>query len=59
MGSPNKAKSGRRSGVSELDRRLDLAAELLARIAVRIASEKPKPSEDAADADRAEEPKAA
>ena len=59
MGSPKKPESGKRSGVSELDRRLDLAAELLARIAVRVTSEKPKPSEEAADADRAGEPKAA
>lgn len=59
MGSPKKPESAKRSGVSESDRRLDLAAELLARIAVRIASEKPKPSGEAADAHRAEESKAA
>lgn len=59
MGSPKKAESGKRSGVSESDRLLDLAAELLARIAVRIASEKPEPSGEAADADRAGESKAA
>ncbi len=59
MGSPKKPQSAKRCEVSESERRLDLAAELLARIAVRVASEKPKPSEEAADADRAEEPKAA
>ena len=55
MGSPTKPEAARKCGTSDVERRLDLAAELLARIAVRVASEKSRPSEETADADKAKE----
>lgn len=51
MGSPAKPGAEKGGTLSDSERRLEMAAELLARIAVRVASEKPKPTENATEAD--------